>query len=234
MNSNFSLYSIWAQGDAISNFVAVLLLFMSVATWTVIIIKLYGLYQQNRLRKKVQLFWHAQNIAEGIDLIGHKKNSSFSMLALSGLDALSHIEENHNQKRDSQLHDKLDMSSWLSQQMRLSIELSSRRLNNGLALLASIGSTAPFIGLFGTVWGIYHALIRIGRTGQTSIEQVAGPIGESLVMTALGLAVAIPAVLGYNALIRGNKSLISDLSRFGSDLHTLFITGARIKQNNQQ
>ena len=235
MNSNFSLQSIWSQGDAISNTVALLLIIMSIITWTVIIMKTFGLFQQNNLRKRVQKFWHAKNIEEGIELIGKEKNNSFTSLALCGIDALSHIEESHTSGHgmESQLHDKLDISSWLSQQMRQSIELSSRRFQGGLALLASIGSTAPFIGLFGTVWGIYHALVQIGTTGQTSIDQIAGPIGESLVMTALGLAVAIPAVLGYNALLRGNKSLIADLNRFGNDLHTLFVTGARVKSLNK-
>lgn len=235
MNSNFSLQSIWSQGDAISNTVALLLIIMSIITWTVIIMKTIGLFQQNNLRKRVQKFWHAKNIEEGIELIGKEKNNSFTSLALCGIDALSHIEESHTSDHgmESQLHDKLDISSWLSQQMRQSIELSSRRFQGGLALLASIGSTAPFIGLFGTVWGIYHALVQIGTTGQTSIDQIAGPIGESLVMTALGLAVAIPAVLGYNALLRGNKSLIADLNRFGNDLHTLFVTGARVKSLNK-
>jgi biopolymer transport protein ExbB len=108
------------------------------------------------------------------------------------------------------------------------VDDSSARLQAGLAVLASVGSTAPFVGLFGTVWGIYHALMGIGASGQASIDQVAGPIGESLVMTALGLAVAIPAVLGYNALVRGNKSALSQLSRFAHDLHAYFVTGARV------
>ena len=98
----------------------------------------------------------------------------------------------------------------------------------GLAILASVGSTAPFVGLFGTVWGIYHALLAIGLNGQASIDKVAGPVGESLIMTALGLAVAIPAVLGYNALVRGNKSVNGKLNRFAHDLHAYFVTGARV------
>jgi biopolymer transport protein ExbB len=102
------------------------------------------------------------------------------------------------------------------------------KLQSGLAILASVGSTAPFVGLFGTVWGIYHALLAIGAAGQATIDKVAGPIGESLIMTALGLAVAIPAVLGYNALVRGNKSLLQKLSRFAHDLHAYFVTGARV------
>ena len=101
-------------------------------------------------------------------------------------------------------------------------------MQSGLAILASVGSTAPFIGLFGTVWGIYHALIAIGTSGQSTIDKVAGPIGEALIMTALGLAVAIPAVLGYNALVRGNKSILTRLNSFAHDLHAYFVTGARV------
>ena len=102
------------------------------------------------------------------------------------------------------------------------------KLQSGLAILASVGSTAPFVGLFGTVWGIYHALMGISVAGQATIDKVAGPIGEALIMTALGLAVAIPAVLGYNALVRGNKSVVTNLNRFGHDLHAYFLTGARV------
>ena len=100
----------------------------------------------------------------------------------------------------------------------------------GLAILASVGSTAPFVGLFGTVWGIYHALLSIGAAGQASIDKVAGPVGESLIMTALGLAVAIPAVLGYNALVRGNKGVSAKLNRFAHDLHAYFVTGSRVRK----
>jgi biopolymer transport protein ExbB len=99
-----------------------------------------------------------------------------------------------------------------------------------LAVLASAGSTAPFVGLFGTVWGIYHALMSIGLAGQASIDKVAGPIGEALIMTALGLAVAIPAVLGYNALVRANKAVLAKLNRFAHDLHAYYVTGARVGQ----
>jgi biopolymer transport protein ExbB len=106
------------------------------------------------------------------------------------------------------------------------------RMQAGLAILASIGSTAPFVGLFGTVWGIYHALLAIGATGQTSIDQVAGPVGESLIMTAFGLFVAIPAVLGYNALTRANKGVVSKLRRFAHGLHAYFVTGARLASSS--
>jgi len=126
------------------------------------------------------------------------------------------------------LAQQLDVSDWVTRCLQRAIDEATAHLQSGLAVLASVGSTAPFVGLFGTVWGIYHALVQIGAAGQASIDQVAGPIGEALIMTALGLAVAIPAVLGYNALVRGNKQVIGRLNRFAHDLHALQITGARV------
>ena len=131
-------------------------------------------------------------------------------------------------------HDSLGASEWLTRTLRNSIDESTSRLQSGLAVLASVGSTAPFVGLFGTVWGIYHALLAISAAGQATIDKVAGPIGEALIMTALGLAVAIPAVLGYNALVRGNKGVISRLNRFAHDLHAYFVTGARVASRGGQ
>jgi biopolymer transport protein ExbB len=121
----------------------------------------------------------------------------------------------------------------VTRSLRNAIDEFTARLQSGLAILASVGSTAPFIGLFGTVWGIYHALVAIGTSGQSTIDKVAGPIGEALIMTALGLAVAIPAVLGYNALVRGNKSILSKLNSFAHDLHAYFVTGARVSTSGQ-
>jgi len=127
-----------------------------------------------------------------------------------------------------QLHDSLDVSDWIERSLRKSVDDFTARAQGGLSVLASVASTAPFVGLFGTVWGIYHALLGIGAAGQVSIDQVAGPIGEALIMTALGLLVAIPAVLGYNALVRGNKGILHQLNRFAHDLHAYFVTGARV------
>ena len=124
-----------------------------------------------------------------------------------------------------------DASDWITRSLRNAIDDSTARLQAGLAVLASVGSTAPFVGLFGTVWGIYHALLGISVAGQATIDKVAGPIGEALIMTALGLAVAIPAVLGYNALVRGNKAIQNKLSSFAHDLHAFFVTGARVNSS---
>ncbi|MEN9986107.1 MAG: hypothetical protein RI925_1609, partial [Pseudomonadota bacterium] len=123
----------------------------------------------------------------------------------------------------------LNLSDWLMSCLRQSLDDSASRLQGGLSILASVGSTAPFIGLFGTVWGIYHALISISASGQASIDKVAGPVGESLVMTAMGLAVAIPAVLGYNALVRGNKGVMGKLKHFAHDLHAYLVVGKSVR-----
>ena len=140
----------------------------------------------------------------------------------------------HHQAAQKQLHDRLDISDWVTRSLQSRIDDNTGQLQSGLAVLASIGSTAPFVGLFGTVWGIYHALVGLGQSGNAGIEAVAGPIGETLIMTALGLGVAIPAVLGYNALVRGNKFIIARLNRFAHDLHAYFVTGARIGHEGEQ
>lgn len=133
----------------------------------------------------------------------------------------------HHAAHKGHLHDQLSISDWVTLSLRQAIDEASGKLQTGMAVLASVGSTAPFVGLFGTVWGIYHALVSIGSSGQASIDKVAGPVGEALIMTALGLAVAIPATFGYNALVRGNKTIIAKLNKFGFDLHALFVTGSR-------
>ena len=127
----------------------------------------------------------------------------------------------------------MDVSDWITRCLKDTMDEGVGRMQAGLAILASIGSTAPFVGLFGTVWGIYHALLTIGATGQTSIDQVAGPVGESLIMTAFGLFVAIPAVLGYNALTRSNKSIVTKLNRFAHGLHAFFVTGSKLSSSKR-
>jgi biopolymer transport protein ExbB len=139
----------------------------------------------------------------------------------------------HHSAHQGHLHDQLSVSDWVTLSLRQAIDESSAKLQAGMAILASVGSTAPFVGLFGTVWGIYHALVSIGTSGQAGIDKVAGPVGEALIMTALGLAVAIPATFGYNALVRGNKSTMARLNKFGFDLHALFVTGSRSSTGTQ-
>lgn len=224
MNPNFSLTEFWSQGDPISNFVALVLVAMSVLTWTIILLRVIAHARQKSFSKRVELFWHSPSFKAGLNALGHRSDNVFFILAQDGVESVQHLERS----TEKQLHDHLDLSDWVTRALRNSMEGSLARLQSGLTFLASIGSTAPFIGLFGTVWGIYHALARIGSSGQTSLDQVAGPIGEALVMTALGLAVAIPAVLAYNALVRINKKIAGALNRFGYDLHAYLVTGARV------
>ena len=223
MNTNdFGLVHLWAQGDVVTRAVALLLLGMSIASWMVIVIKALDLRRYLMQARQIESFWHAADFADGLNRLGTDPSNPFRALALEGREAAAH----HNAQQ--QLHDSLDASEWLTRTLRNSIDDSTARLQSGLAVLASVGSTAPFIGLFGTVWGIYHALLSISAAGQATIDKVAGPIGEALVMTALGLAVAIPAVLGYNALVRGNKGVINKLNRFAHDLHAYLVTGSRV------
>jgi len=154
-------------------------------------------------------------------------NLRVDVLATEGQKAATHVKLTHGAQQ-AELHESFDISEWVTRCLRNSLDDSTAKLQSGLAILASAGSTAPFVGLFGTVWGIYHALMSIGLAGQASIDKVAGPIGEALIMTALGLAVAIPAVLGYNALVRGNKAVLAKLNRFAHDLHAYYVTGARV------
>lgn len=227
MHANFSLTEFWSQGDYISHFVALTLIAMSVLTWTIILIKVLRHARQKTFSKRVEAFWHSSSFSAGIKALGNRPDNVFYMLAHDGIEAVQHLER-PTSPQERQLHDQLDLSDWVTRALRNSVENSLARLQAGLSFLASIGSTAPFIGLFGTVWGIYHALARIGASGQTSLAQVAGPIGEALVMTALGLAVAIPAVLAYNALVRTNKKIAGELNRFGYDLHAYLVTGSRV------
>lgn len=222
MNNDFGLINLWNQGDLVTKGVALLLLGMSLASWMVIIVKALDLRRYARQSRQIESFWHAADFADGLNKLGSDPANPFRALALEGREAAAH----HNAQ--PQLHDSLDASEWLTRTLRNSIDESTARLQSGLAVLASVGSTAPFVGLFGTVWGIYHALIAISAAGSATIDKVAGPIGEALIMTALGLAVAIPAVLGYNALVRGNKSVLQKLNRFAHDLHAFFVTGARV------
>jgi biopolymer transport protein ExbB len=221
MDSQLGLVTLWTHGDWVTKSVALLLLLMSVASWIVILIKALDVFKYKALR--TETFWHSADFATGLQGLGVQQGNPFVQMATAGREATA-----HHRNTQTQLHDTLDISDWISRTLRNSIDDSTARFQSGLAVLASVGSTAPFVGLFGTVWGIYHALMGIGASGEATIDKVAGPVGEALIMTALGLAVAIPAVLGYNALVRGNKSILTKLNRFAHDLHAYFVTGARV------
>lgn len=219
--SPYGLESLWAQGDFVTKGVAVLLLAMSIASWYVIITKAFQLLRFRKASAAAgHQFWDTTSLPEGVATLGTE--NPFSEVARAGVTAMS-----HHTAHKGHLHDQLSVSDWVTLSLRQAIDEASGKLQTGMAVLASVGSTAPFVGLFGTVWGIYHALVSIGTSGQASIDKVAGPVGEALIMTALGLAVAIPATFGYNALVRGNKTTIAKLNKFGFDLHALFVTGSR-------
>jgi biopolymer transport protein ExbB len=224
MESQFGLMHLWMQGDLVTKAVAVLLVGMSLASWIVILVKALDIIKYKRQARRSSDFWHSEDFATALEKLGKGDGNPFRALALEGREATA-----HHRNTKAHLHDTLDVSDWVTRSLRNGIDEFTARLQSGLAVLASVGSTAPFIGLFGTVWGIYHALMSIGSAGQATIDKVAGPIGEALVMTALGLAVAIPAVLGYNALVRGNKFVLTKLNSFAHDLHAYFVTGARVQ-----
>ena len=220
----YGLASLWQQGDLLIKCVAVLLLAMSMVSWILILTRGWQAIRIRRAARAASGFWHTHSFAEGMSLLErHGADNPFRFVALEGQAAVDHHASN---KED--LHGQLSLAEWLTESLRGAIDESSERMQKGLAILASIGSTAPFVGLFGTVWGIYHALVGIGVAGQASIDKVAGPVGEALIMTAFGLAVAIPAVLGYNALTRTNKGVVNKLNRFARQLHAFFLTGSPV------
>lgn len=223
----FGIAHVWAQGDFVTRGIALTLLIMAALSWGVMAAKYWNALRLRRLTRHAEwTFWDAGDVDEGVRRLNEAAPSPggnpFLALALSGRQAAEH------RRVRSHLHDRLDASDWVARCLDDTIDESTVRMQSGLALLASVGSTAPFVGLFGTVWGIYHALLAIGATGQTSIDQVAGPVGESLVMTAFGLVVAIPAVLGYNALVRENRGVVARLNRFAHGLHAYFVTGSSL------
>ncbi len=228
--NEYGFTHLWAQGDLLIRSVAVLLIAMSLSSWTVILSKAW---QQMRLRRMAEAagrdFWRAHSLEEALKLFpGDVGANPFRAMVEEGLQAVRHHADNRQE-----LQGAMNLSEWLSSNLRAAFDDGVSDMQRGLALVGSVGSTAPFVGLFGTVWGIYHALISISVAGQASIDKVAGPVGESLVMTALGLGVAIPAVLGYNALVRGNKAIQARLNRFMQDLHVFLLTGSVLGQTQR-
>lgn len=224
MSNPYGIAALWSQGDLVTKSVAVLLLLMSIASWYVMVTRAARLIKIRRAARAMGGFWHAHSFAEGMSVLNKCGDANpFTHLAVEGQAAVEH----HTNNKDD-LHGQLSLAEWLTDCLRGAIDESAERMQSGLSILASVGSTAPFVGLFGTVWGIYHALVGIGVSGQASIDKVAGPVGEALIMTAFGLAVAIPAVLGYNALTRSNKGVLGKLHRFARQLHAYFLTGSPV------
>ena len=218
MNSEFGIANVWAQGDWVTRSVAILLLLMSLASWTIIVLKTLDVLRYKKLASKAQSFWHSKDLASGLASLGPDASNPFRLMVEQGT-----VAARHHSRTEAELQDALDRNEWVTRNLRQVVDDFTARLQTGLAVLASVGSTAPFVGLFGTVWGIYHALVAIGTTGQASIDKVAGPVGEALIMTAIGLAVAVPAVLAYNWLVRRNKAVMDEVRAFGSDLHAVVL-----------
>jgi biopolymer transport protein ExbB len=216
----YGLHHVWQQGDPVTRATALLLAAMSIATWTVILIKFIDLrLTARRAAHAEQQVWNANWTESGTPVFG-EPGSPFYDIAEAGQLALARLETSRHRRADL-----ADTSDWLARHLKSATDDASASLHRGLALLASIGAIAPFVGLFGTVWGIYHALIAIGASGDASLDQVAGPIGETLVMTAFGLFVAIPAVVGYNTLSRTMRGIAARLNRFGHNVLTVLLTG---------
>jgi len=220
----YGLQALWQQGDWVARTTLIILVIMSVASWYVLVTKLVA---QSKMggqgRHANQSFWSADTVRQGADTL--QQGSPYRFIAEAALEA---THKHHG------LIGQVDLNTWVTQSIERAVATVHSRTQEGLAVLATVGSTAPFVGLFGTVWGIYNALVKIGASGQASIDKVAGPVGEALIMTAIGLAVAVPAVLGYNWLVRRNKVAMDTVRAFGSDLHTVLLAaGARREAEGQ-
>ncbi|MEY2678598.1 MAG: Biopolymer transport protein ExbB [Pseudomonadota bacterium] len=213
----YGLSALWAQGDVVAKATLLILVIMSMGSWYVIFTKLA---EQNRVLRCAQTaqdnFWNAGDVRQGTDRL--EEDSPFRFIAEKGLESAS---------KHTGLLGNINFNDWVTMSIQRAMNNVQSRMQDGLAVLATVGSTAPFVGLFGTVWGIYNALVKIGMSGQASIDKVAGPVGESLIMTAIGLAVAVPAVLGYNWLVRRNKVAMEEVHAFGADLHAVLLGSAK-------
>jgi len=216
VDNPYGFEAVW-NGGFVSRGTLIILSLMSMGSWYIIITKLIDQMKIFKQSKEASAkFWKASSIAAGSAAL--KDGSPFRFIAETGTKATVH--------HDGALLEQIDLSTWVTMSIQRAVEKVQSRLQDGLSFLATVGSTAPFIGLFGTVWGIYNALIAIGMSGNASIDKVAGPVGEALIMTAFGLFVAVPAVLGYNWLVRRNKSAMEDVRSFSADVHSVLISGA--------
>jgi len=219
VDNPYGLEALWKGSDAVAKTVLVILVIMSMGSWYIIVVKVI---EQSKINRQAKLaaksFWTSGSVRSGADTL--EPASPFRFIAEAGLDAT---------KKHDGLLEHVDLNSWVTMSIQRSMERVQSRLQDGLAFLATVGSTAPFVGLFGTVWGIYHALTAIGVAGQASIDKVAGPVGEALIMTAIGLAVAVPAVLGYNWLVRRNKGSMDEVRAFGNDLYAVLLSTTKAR-----
>jgi len=208
--------AVWTGGDFVTRGTVIVLFIMSLGSWYIIITKLIDQFRLMKQAGEVKSkFWKANSIAAGTASL--TASSPFRFIAESGTKSTEH--------HDGALLEQIDLNTWVTMAIQRAVERVQSRLAEGLAFLATVGSTSPFVGLFGTVWGIYNALTKIGVAGQASIDKVAGPVGEALIMTAFGLFVAVPAVLGYNWLVKRNKSAMEEVRSFSADLHSVLLSG---------
>ena len=214
----YGLDALWSQGDFVARGTLIIMIIMSMASWYVIFTKLFEQSKMLRAANKVgDSFWKAGTMKQAATTLA--EGSAFRYIAEQGVQADDHHE--------GTLVEQIDRHTWITMSVDRAVGNIQSRMQDGLAVLATVGSTAPFVGLFGTVWGIYHALTAIGIAGQASIDKVAGPVGESLIMTAFGLAVAVPAVMGYNWLIRRNKTVMEKVRAFSGDVHNVLLSAKR-------
>ena len=218
VDNPYGLSALWAQGDFVARGTLIILVIMSMGSWYILITKLYESLKMSGEAKAAQKsFFQSANLNSATQTL--KEGGAFRFIADTGIEA--------GELHEGALTENIDRNTWVAMSVQRALDNVQSRLQDGLAVLATVGSTAPFVGLFGTVWGIYHALTAIGIAGQASIDKVAGPVGEALIMTAIGLAVAVPAVLGYNWLVRRNKVTMESVRRFSAELHGVLM-GARI------
>ena len=214
----YGLDALWTQGDFVARGTLIIMVIMSMASWYVIFTKLFEQGKMLRAADKVgEGFWKSGSMKQAATSL--PEGSAFRYIAEEGVKADDHHE--------GTLVEQIDRHTWITMSVDRAVGNINSRMQDGLAVLATVGSTAPFVGLFGTVWGIYHALTAIGISGQASIDKVAGPVGEALIMTAFGLAVAVPAVMGYNWLIRRNKSVMEKVRAFSGDVHNVLLSAKR-------
>ena len=219
----YGLGALINNGDWLSHGVLLILCAFSFFSWYIMLVRLWDQSKLIKSYKNVEkTFWTSASLKDGVGKL--PKDDAFRSIAEDGLRAAAH--------HDGRLTDRIDLNEWISMSLQRSVSGVTNQLSSGLGFLATVGSTSPFVGLFGTVVGIIKALIAIGLSGQPSIDKVAGPVGEALIMTAIGLVVAVPAVLGYNWLVSRNKGLNEELLNFASDLHAYLIGGARVSDGD--
>ena len=222
----------FAQSDAVAKTLLAILVVMSIASWAIIAIKGLSLWLRNgRSQAFLNFFWNSTSLdAVAGEIATHGARDPFSHLSAHALHAQAH----HARHGAAKLAEAGTANDFITRTIKKALDEETARLESGLTLLATVGATAPFVGLFGTVWGVYHALVAIGMSGSGMLDKVAGPVGEALIMTGIGLAVALPAVMGYNWLTRSNRVLTAKLDAFAFELLTFLSMGRSLQATQGQ